>query len=203
MNVSDAAARAFETIERREQDVTAAFSPAAAPVADTYFVTAAANGRIAYTQRNDFTVRDGALVDAAGDAVMGYADGSATLAPLRVDPADRAMGAFEHARVSATGAFVYDRRETDPATGKSRMEQQTGGQLALARFAPGTQLRHLGSDRAAAPPGVAPYLFAINDPAVQTQTVQRLQEAFMSFDALRAAGKAEGGLQKTVMDLLK
>lgn len=194
--IADATARALEAIDRREQQATAAFQP-------EYIVTTQANGTMAYTGDRRFGVRDGTLIDGSGNAVLGYAGANTPLAPLRIDPVDAALGYAAQARVFADGTFGYDRTAIDPQTGARTTDRTIVGRIALARFPSGAKLRSIDVGHVAAPAGVAPHIAPADDTAFQDRTLDRLQDAYLAFDALRAAGHAEGSLDKTVMDLLK
>lgn len=194
--ISDVTARALDAIDTREQQAAAAFTPA-------YVVAAQANGAMTYTNDRRFGVRDGALVDASGNAILGYASGGSPLAPLRIDPIDVALGYAAQARVFSDGTFGYDRAAIDPQTGARTMERTVVGRIALARFPSGATLRSAGMQHMVPPPGVAPHIAPAGDTAFQDRALDRLQDAYLAFDALRAAGHAEGSLDKTVMDLLK
>ncbi|HET7815343.1 MAG TPA: hypothetical protein VFL13_13335 [Candidatus Baltobacteraceae bacterium] len=194
--ISDTTARSLETLDRREQQAAAAFTPA-------YVVTAQANGAMSYTNDRQFAMRGDTLVDASGNTVLGYADADAPLSPLRVDPIDAALGYAAQARVFADGTFGYDRAAIDPQTGFRTVDRTVVGRLALARFPNGAQLRSVGLNHVVPQAGVAPHIAPAGDTAFQDRALDRLQDAYLAFDALRAAGHAEGSLDKTAMDLLK
>jgi hypothetical protein len=194
--ISDATARALDSIDLREQQAAAAFMP-------SYIVTAQANGAMSYTNDRRFAIREGMLVDATGNAVLGYTSGDAPLGPLRIDPIDAALGYAAQARVFADGSFGYERTAIDPQTGSRTIDRTVVGRIALARFPSGITLRSAGMQHVTPPSGVAPHIAPAGDTAFQDRALDRLQDAYLAFDALRAAGHAEGSLDKTVMDLLK
>ena len=239
MLISDATMRALDRIATREEDLMQAFTPGAiaqerdvvrsqrllpamdplsvcAP-AESYFVVAGSHGGSLFTRDGTFALRDGALVDSSGNPLLGYAAHAAPLAPLRADSADVALGFVKTARVQTDGSVTYERPSIDPRTGQREVQRVSIGQLALARFAAGTNLREVDAQHAAAPDGIAPHLGRAGDgnfeaviPFARASSgvdidlgLQRLQEAYMALDAIRAAGKAQGGIQKTAMDLLK
>jgi hypothetical protein len=105
----------------------------------------------------------------------------------------------------------------DPRTGARELQRIAVGRIALARFAAGTRLQPVDAAHAAAPAGILPHTGMPGDgnfpalsasaPAERTTELdlglQRLQEAYLALDALRAADKAQGSVEKTAMDLLK
>ncbi len=237
--ISDATMRAMSDITARERDVLLAYTPGAVPERDNvaqsttnvwstdplssappenaYFVARDAEGRTLYTRDGSFHLKDGALLDSAGMAVVGYTDASQTLQPLRADRIDASLGYAASARIERDGCVTYDRLTVDPFTGRRETQRIVLGRLALARFTAGTKLQVAGAQHFSAPPGTAPHVGRARDGnfgelATNARTgsgvdldsgLQRLQEAYLAFDAIRAAGKAQGGLDKTAMDLLK
>ena len=189
----------------------------AAPPQGAYFVTNDERGRMLFTRDGGFAMRDGALVDRDGRPILGYRDDAAPLAPLRADPVDAALGLAAEAQVEADGSVTYERSTIDPRSGRRDVQRTTLGRVALARFAPGTKLQTVDAQHAGAPAGIAPHLgragdgnfdalrpFARESGGVSIDLgLQRLQEAYLALDAIRAADKAQGGVEKTAMDLLK
>lgn len=239
MMIYDAASGALQDIAVRERDVLQAYAAgasaqrgdvaqpssyaftldplsAAAPP-DAYFVVAGDRGRTLFTRDGGFAIRDGALVDGQGRAVLGYRDGNAALAPLRVDPVDAALGLADEARIEDDGSVSYERSVVDPRSGKRVTQRAVAGRLALARFAPGTKLQTVDPQHAAAPPNISAHFgragdgnfgpvrpFAREGSGVNIDLgLQRLQEAYLALDAIRAAGVAQRGVEKTAMNLLK
>lgn len=239
MTVGAAAARAFETIRAREDDVLQAYTPGAAPkradvakdatsapVADAlavtasqgdYFVTSDERGRLTFTRDGSFRCSDGALLDAAGHPVYGYRGDGATLAPLRADRVDVALGLTDDARIAPDGTVSYERVTIDPRTGARETRDVPIGRLALARFPAGTRPAQADATHVLAGEGTVPHFgrpgdghFAPVAPNRREQSgididtgLQRLQEAYVALDALRAAHVAERHVEKTAMDLLK
>lgn len=224
MLISDAATRAMNEVSARERDVLQVFAPAPPAPEKTiisadappgaYFITAGERGRLLFSQDGAFTVRDGTLTDASGRAVLGYRDAASPLEPLRIDPIDVALGVQHGARLEADGSFVCDRVTVEPRTGRIEMQPVVFGRLALARFAPATKLQAIDAQHVGVPPGVAPHIGLAGDgnfaPLQVFGTVQRLdrqlqrmQEAYLALDAVRAATLAQSGVEKTAMDLLK
>ena len=183
----------------------------------TYFVTSAPDGTLHFGEDGDFAVRNGTIVDSGGGSVLGYARPGAPLAELRVDPVDIALGYADSTAIDAEGDVSYERPSIDPRTGASARERVVVGRLALARFPAGTRLLRADARHERAPAGVEP---AIGAPgtggfgALATQhrvmsgvaidrSLERLHDAYLAFDALRAAGSAQGSTAKVAMDLLK
>jgi len=188
-----------------------------APPPDAYFLIIDGRGRSAYTQNGGFAVRDGLLVEADGSPVLGFSGASAAPAELRCDAVDVALGRVKNLRVDVAGALSYDRSAIDPRTGTRRSERVIVGHVALARFPAATRLPPAAGDGFLAPPGVVPHVGRAGDgnfgnvaPMREESSridfdlsLDRLDESYVSFDALQAAQKAEGSLRKTAMDLLK
>jgi flagellar basal body rod protein FlgG len=181
-----------------------------------YFVTADERGRTAYTQDGAFSLRDGKLVTASGMPVLGYAGQTHATSVVRFDGIDVALGRVKNARVEPDGAVVYDRMSIDPRTGAGQSERVVAGRLALARFPAGTRTV-VTTGGVVAPSGVTPHLGTPGDgsfaPVIPmrrensridfNRSLDRLEEAYVSFDALQAAHKARSSFGKTAMDLLK
>ena len=227
MLISNSTARAVEQVELRERDtVRAAQAPtpgfvldplSAAPPAGTYFVTAGERGQLLFTREGAFSLRGGTLVDSSGHAMLGFREDGAALEPLQSDAIDSALGFTASARVESDGSITYERATIDPRTGARAVQRLTLGRLALARFAAGTKLTPVDAQRVAAPPAIAPHIgragdgnfdavrpFARADSGADLdRELSRLQEAYLSLDALRAADTAQRGVEKTAMDLLK
>jgi hypothetical protein len=228
MLISDSTARALENVAARERDLLRALpaeSSAADPYATqipceapagAYFITRDENGSRLFTRCSALYLNGANLTDGNGRPLLGYAAPGGALQPLRTDAVDASLGLAQNVRAGSDGTVTYDRSTIDPATGERKLQQLTIGRLALARFPAGTRLG--GDDSyASAPAGVAPHVGAPGDgafPPLQSflQTARdggldaglaRLQEAYLALDALRAAGAAQGSVQKTVMDLLK
>lgn len=239
MLISNAAMRALDDIAVRERDVLQAYKPGALPersdvVQDaapafaldplsvaappnSYFITQDDRGRLLFTRDGTFLLQGGALVDERGHAVLGFSEDRATLAPLRADTVDAALGLTASAQIEADGSITYERTTIDPRTGTQHSERAGFGRLALARFAPGTKLQSVDEQHVAAPAHLPPHIgragdgnfeqlrpFAREGSGVNIDlSLQRLQDAYLELDAIRAAGKAQRSVEKTAMDLLK
>jgi flagellar basal body rod protein FlgG len=233
---------ALTRIAARANDVLAAYRPGAqavftdvrainAPIAsadplaavappNALFVGEDARGERVYTRDGRFALRDGRLVGANGETILGVPPGAApgsALQPLAADPRDVALGRTTDARLAADGTLAYDRTAIDPRTGERRTERVAIGRLALARFPAGSELANAENGRLTGPRGVAPYLGAPTDgtfgPIVSNArdvgnvdlgaALVKLQDAYLAFDALRAANAAQNGTAKTAMGLVK
>jgi hypothetical protein len=175
-------------------------------------------GATRFTRDGTFTFADGTLRTRDGAAVLGLVqDEGGAPRPLEIDPIDRALGRAGAERVEADGSVSYARTTIDPRSGERRVERVTVGRVALARFPAGTQALRVDGTHVDAPRGVAPLVGAPSDGnfgPLRTCArdagrldllagLQRLQEAYLSFEALRAAQHARGGLERTTLDLVK
>lgn len=239
MLISPATTRALDDIATRARDVMQAYRPGAIPERSdvakpanafytldplsvsapdgAYFVSSDERGRVCFSRDGSFALRDGELVDANGQPVLGYRPGTNTLSTLRADPVDTALGFSAGVRIEADGSVTYARTTIDPRTG-ARAEQRTSfGRIALARFAAGTKLQAIDATRSTAPPGVAPHFgsagdgnFGALEPNAREGSrvdvdlgLEKLREAYLALDAMLAADSAQRGVEKTAMDLLK
>ena len=182
-----------------------------------YFLTTDERGRLCYTRDGSFSLNDGALAGGNGRAMLGYTSAHGAPEALRVDAIDGALGRANGARVDADGTLAYDRDVIDPRSGERRAERVVVGHLALARFPAATNLVAVDANHVAAPPGTTPHVgrpgdgnfgrltpFARERSRVDLdESLRRLKDAYLAFDALQAAHKAQGHLGKTAMDLLK
>ena len=184
----------------------------------TFVVTPGPAGTLRYSRDGAFALADGALSANDGAPILGFAVGDrTTLVPLRVDPYDAAQGRVSDARVEADGTFAYARATIDPRTGERRVENVAVGRVALARFPAGTQPARIDARHVAAPAGVRPR-YGVPGEAGFAHVIARardlgsvdivvglekLREAYVAFEALRAANRARGGVEKITLDLLK
>jgi flagellar basal body rod protein FlgG len=182
-----------------------------------YFVTRDELGGTAYTRDGSFSLRDGALVDAGGRAVCGVAAAGETPRGLRADPVDGALGRVREAHIERDGSLVYQRETVDPRSGMRESQRVVVGRVVLARFPAGTRLAVDDAGESTTPPHVTPELGLPGDanfaPIVPQQrersrididqSLTRLKDAYISFEALQAAEAANAHLKKTAMDLVK
>ncbi len=201
-------------------------SPAARPALDplsvaappdAYFVTTDERGRTVYTRDGGFTSHNGTLVGGNGRAMLGYTTRNGAASELRVDPVDEALGRVQDLRIEADGTLAYDRTVIDPRSGARERERVAVGQVALARFPAATKLSAVDANHFIPPSGTLPHLGRAGDgnfPGVTPmhreesridfdRSLNRLEEAYIAFDALQAVHKAQGNAGKTAMDLLK
>ncbi|MFY9663585.1 MAG: hypothetical protein WAK19_03955 [Candidatus Cybelea sp.] len=182
-----------------------------------YFVTNDDEGARAYTRDGAFTIHGGKLTDADGRAILGVRTPGGALGDLTLDRVDNALGRISGLHVERDGSLVYGREVVDPRSGAKEPQRVVVGRIALVRFPAGTKLDTNDGTHCAAPPGVVP---ASGLPADGTfdsllpmhrersridveQSLIRLKEAYLAFDALRAAETAKAHVGKTTMDLLK
>jgi flagellar basal body rod protein FlgG len=182
-----------------------------------YFVTADAAGAPLYTRAGGFSLNDGVLRMQDGSPILGFSKQGGSLEQLRLDRVDRALGRVSDARIEADGSVCYTRASIDPRTGSRHSERVSIGRIALARFPLGTAPIRMDSMHVQAPRGVVPHVGSPGDgafPALLTHArdagrldmlggLARLQEAYLSFEALQAARNANDGVAKTTMGLLK
>jgi len=190
---------------------------AVAAPADAYFVTTDERGRTVYTRDGGFNLVGGTLVGADGRAILGFRAATSATSELHVDDVDAELGRVNDLCIERDGTLVYHRAIVDPRTGARERERVTVGQVALARFPAATKLVASGANHFLAPAGVLPHVGCPGDgnfaPVAPMQretsridfdrSLDRLEEAYIAFDALQAAHKAQGGIGKTAMDLLK
>ena len=216
MLISDATMRAMNDVAAREREVLRVFAPVPEPAANSslstaapsgaYFVIAGDRGRMLFTHDGSFEFRDGMLTDTDGRAILGYSGADGPLQPLRMDPIDAKLGLASSVRIERDGSVCYERAAIDPRTGGRQTESVTIGRIALARFPASAKLQPVDAGHVAAPAGVAPYIGVAGDGNFSEdldRRLQRMQEAYLELDAVRAASKAQDSIRKTAMDLLK
>jgi flagellar basal body rod protein FlgG len=183
----------------------------------SYFVATDERGERLYTRDGAFTLRDGALVDQGGHPILGRNSPNGALTEMRVDRVDALLGRIASPAIESDGSFVYYRDVVDPRTAKRETQRVVAGHLALARFPAATRLETVDGSFCHAPPGVTPQIgspgdgdFAALAPMRRErsridadESLARLKEAYLAFDALQAAEIAKAHLGKTAMDLLK
>jgi flagellar basal body rod protein FlgG len=184
---------------------------------NAYFVTNDEHGRRAYTRDGSFAFRGGKLVDADGTPVLGIRVPGGPLAELSVDPVDEALGRMGNAGIDRDGTVFYQRESVDPRSRARESQRVALGRLALARFPAGTRLECSDASHSVAPTGVVPQTGVAGDGRFGPlalrrrersridldQSIMRLKDAYLAFDALQAAQAAKAHLGKTAMDLLK
>jgi flagellar basal body rod protein FlgG len=183
-----------------------------------YFVAADAGGTLTFSRDGAFVIERGELRSSSGRPVLGVAlRDRATLGPLHIDPYDAATGQALEPRVAADGTFSYARRTVEPRSGEARLERVAVGRVALARFPAGTQPERIDGVSVRAPHGVAPWVGVPADGSFTgliprardlgrvdvAAGLEKLSDAYRSFEALRSANHARGSFEKTTMDLLK
>lgn len=139
------------------------------------------------------------------------------LTELRIDPVDEALGRADGAHIERDGSFVYQRDALDPRSGMRESQRVIVGRIALATFPAGTRLDSSDGNHLLAPAGVAPQLGVAGEGSIAplepmrrersrvdiNESLVRLKDAYLTFDALQAAEAAKAHLGKTAMDLLK
>ncbi|MBV9719602.1 MAG: hypothetical protein JOZ77_09790 [Candidatus Eremiobacteraeota bacterium] len=183
----------------------------------TYLVTNEGDGTRTYTRNGALHLGEDGLCDADGKLIFGVRTPGAALAPLCVDAVDEALGGVRDASIERDGTLVYLRETIDPRSGNHESQRVVVGRVALARFPAGTRLETSDGNHCAAPPGVTAHVGVPNTEGFApllpmhrersridvNESLVRLKEAYLAFDALQAAETAKGRLGKTAMDLLK
>lgn len=212
MTVDAAIGAAFDRVAAREREAQTSFDPTLPERA--YAIVDDGRGGALYTRESSFSIRNGRVVDESGRAVRGTLRAGAALGDLRVDPTDLALGRVRDLRVGEDGRVSYQREAIDPRSGAFSLETVVVGRIALARFPLATALRPVDPSHVRAPEGVVPHVGSADDGTFGPMSgardgsdldasLQRLQEAYLALDALRAARAAQGGTEKGAMDLVK
>lgn len=183
-----------------------------------YFIASDDRGRDIYTRDGLFALRNGTLVDADGRSILGARDSkAAALRALCLDPVDAALGRVHDVAIDGNGALSYRRETIDPRSGERTLQRVSVGRIALARFPAGTRLETSDGSHMVAPAGVALQTGFAGDGSFAAlvpmqrersrvdidESLIRLKDAYLTFDALQAAQAAKGRLSKTAMDLVK
>ncbi|MBV8198181.1 MAG: hypothetical protein JO263_08595 [Candidatus Eremiobacteraeota bacterium] len=185
--------------------------------AGAYFITRDEQGETSYTRDGAFTLSDGRLLDQRGHAVCGFRLGSDAPGALQADPIDAALGRIANAHVEADGSLVYGRATIEPRTGATELQRIVVGRIALARFPAGSKIEGNDGIEVSAPRDVAPHVGMAKDGTFEAiapmqrdrsridvdRSLIRLKDAYLAFDALRAAEMAKAHLGKTTLDLVK
>lgn len=184
---------------------------------DCYFVSSDEHGRRTYTRDGAFAMREGRLVNAEGRVILGLPARSMALAELGVDVVDAALGRVRDLGIEPDGTLAYRRQYLDPRTGNRELQRVVVGRIVLARFPAGTRLASEDGSALSAPQNVAAQISTPKEngfPPVEPmrrergrididESLVRLKQAYLAFDALQAAETAKAHLGKTAMDLLK
>ncbi|GAC1306827.1 MAG: hypothetical protein NVS2B3_02560 [Vulcanimicrobiaceae bacterium] len=209
--------------ERSDVERTPQIVPNADPLVvvvpqGSYVMTPDGAGQLTYSRDGAFAIVDGELRASDGRPVLGFAVGDRTrLVPLRADPYDVALKGVSGARVESDGTFRYDRTALDPRTGERRVERVAVGRIALGRFPAGSQPDRLDGSHVRPPAGSRPQIGVPGDGSFAALAVhardlgrvdivaglESLREAYVAFEALRAADRTRGAVEKTTMDLVK
>ncbi len=202
----------------RAPEIVASPDPLGVAIADdAYVVEPGGDGGLAYSRDGTLHVTDGELRTSDDRPVLGFAIGSNVLGAMRVDPYDRALGRAHAPRIESDGTVSYARATVDPRTGLAREERVAVGRLALARFPAGTQPLRGDDGRVRAPAGIKALVGRPGDgtfaPLVThardlgrvdiARGLERMREAYVTYEALRAARHGRGEAEKVTMDLVK
>lgn len=186
--------------------------------ADAFFVAGDAD-RPRYTRDSALRVRDGVLTSGDGTPVLGFPTGdrSGVPRPLRLEGNDALLGRAQDLRVESDGVFSYARTVIDPNTLQSQVERVVVGRVALARFPAATQLERFDPTHVRPAAHVVPLVGTPNDgnfgPLAPQQraigrmdpdaAISRLQDAYLALRALGALQRAENGMVRGALDLVK
>jgi flagellar basal body rod protein FlgG len=182
-----------------------------------YFVTNDDEGRRTYSRDGAFTIKAGKLTDADGGAILGTRASGGTLGELTLDRVDDALGRIKGLHVERDGSLVYGREVVDPRSGAREPQRVVVGRIALVRFPAGTKLETNDGTHCVPPSGLNPTVGLPADGTFASllpmhrersridvdESLIRLKDAYLAFDALRAAETAKARAGKTTMDLLK
>lgn len=207
----------FDDVRVEPRVETSADPLSVAAPADAFFVATDERGQERYTRDGSLKYVNGSVCDRDGHPLLGYYDHAASPSPLRAEAVDVRLGLVGDLRIDADGAVSYAKTVVDPKTGARESRRILIGRIALARFPAASKLHQTGATQFAAPAGILPHLGRPGDGnfgLLRTRArersevdidlgLERLQEAYVAFDALRAAHKAQGSVEKTSMDLLK
>jgi hypothetical protein len=203
-------------VAQRGTNSVAALDPLSVVAPDgAYFARSDSTGTT-YSRDGRFVFDDGTLRGHDGAPILGYTE-NGTLGPLRADPVDVALGRHRNARLDRDGTLSYERSSLDPRSGERRFERVVIGRVALARFPAGTQPLRRDALHVLAPRGVKASLGRPGEAGFGGLTLfardlgrldpvaglMRLQEAYLSLEALRAAGQVRAGLDREAMNLVK
>jgi flagellar basal body rod protein FlgG len=187
---------------------------------NAWLVGRGADGAAIYTRNGALSAADGVVRTSDGNAVLGFPSGDARGAvatELRVPERDRALGRAADLRVEADGTLAYTRFAVDPRSGVRAPERVMLGRVALARFPAASAPRPIDGTRFSAPEGVIPHVGMPGDGTFASLAtgvreagsldidagLQRLQDAYLAFEAVSAAQRAHGKAAHTIMDLVK
>ena len=211
----------FDPIDPRSRLTHPAWAPSFDPLSvaapdGAYFATENSKGA-GYSRDGSFTFDDGTLRARDGAQVLGYGADPKRPMQLRADPLDVALRRVGNPRIDRDGTLSYERSSLDPRTGERRFERVRVGRVALARFPAGTQPVRRDALHVGAPRGVTASIAPAGESGNGLLTpfardlgrvdmvagLERLQEAYLSYEALHTAGQARVGLERGAMDLVK
>jgi flagellar basal body rod protein FlgG len=189
---------------------------AVVPPEGAYFV-ADEQGQRVYSRDGSLSLRGGTLVDSGGRPICGVSSGGSSLHELRVDPIDEALGRVSDPAIETDGSLVFRRATVDPRSGARESQRVVVGRIVLAHFPAGTRLESSDGSHMRPPNGVSAQFGVPSDGKFGAlspmrrersrididESLARLNEAYLAFEALQAAESAKGHLGKTAMDLLK
>lgn len=212
---SSGATPLFDDVGREGGSLPTLDPLSAAPPDGAYFIERNEDGSFCYTRDGSFSLRNGVLCAEDGRPVLGRLP-NGTFGELKVDSIDAALGQTHNTRIDANGTFEYAKAVVNPLNGQRESHRVVVGRVALARFAAGTRLENRGPVASAAP-GIEPHIGVPGDGNFQLvqamhrersgievdESLMRLKNAYIDFDALQAVYQAQNGSVKAAMDLVK
>ena len=188
----------------------------AAP-ADCYFMVRK-DGKTVFTRDGAFRFDRGELRTEDGGTVLGrMAAAPEALSTLRIDAREAAVRRPRDLRIDPDGSVSFNHFSIDPRSGQRRAQRFVLGRLVIARFPPGTKTIARGEHNVEPSTNVVPVVGTPGDGAfalLRTHVrelagvdieagLRRLQEAYLSLEALQAAYRGNADLEKGAMDLVK
>ena len=167
-------------------------------------LSTAKGGRTSYVRDGRFSISRWNVVGSNARPVLGFTSDAGALYGLHVDPVDEALSRCEQPVSPAARYNTIDRRSIHMRCAR------TANDLRLAMWhwrdfgtrLPSETPPHLGRANDGNFGAIAP-MQRENGDASLDRSLDRLHDAYIAFDALQAAHKAQGHVGKTVMDLVK
>lgn len=168
--------------------------------AGAFLVFDAPDGRRSYVRAAALTVRDGRLVDGDGLPLLGYPQGAApgVVGELRIEGRDGLLSRAVALRIERDGSIRYARHTLD-GQGRTATQWLSLGRIALATFESGVA-------RIAAPGEQTTPMLELRAQGGRVdlpRALERLQEAYLQLDALRAARVAQDAGDRTALGIVK
>lgn len=192
----------------------ATMDPLSVALPDNAYFVERSGGELRFTRNASLQMRDDTLCAGDGRPVLGESGGR--LGEIRINRIDGALGRSRNVRIATDGTVTYERTVVDPRNGARENQRIVAGRLSIARFAAGMRLLEDDAGAFRAPRGVTP---EIGTPESRSgllrpmrretsdidldESIDRLREAYVQFDAVQAIYQAAKGAEKSAMDLVK